>query len=83
MIAIINTHKTTILIVLAVMAIVFIYADPLVVRRSTALGIISDYNASVKLDTGYVKSRAKAIKGKKDTFEYLGATYITATGKKK
>lgn len=77
-----KNHGLVILITL-IAVIVAVVFNPFVLNRAKAAQIIIDYDVPAKMDTGYLISRAKSIKAKKDTFKYKGNTYETRTGKKK
>lgn len=73
-------NKLLVLLILAlagVLAYHFLYLS-----KDRAASIILDYSVKTTFDTSYLRARAMAIRGKKDTFRYKGAEYSTSTGKK-
>lgn len=65
------------LIIVAMLAYHFLYLS----KEKAAL-IVYKHISGVDWDAGYLRARAKAIKGNKETFKYKKDQYSTSTGKK-
>lgn len=71
------------LIVLLMTAILLMLAYHfLFMNKEKAAWIVYRNISGVDWEAGYLKARARAFNGKKESFKYKGSEYNTSTGKK-